>query len=272
MGLKWLLAVGSLAFLGCSTEEPIMEASPSSQEQFKRDLAEIRQARIFFGHQSVGKSILDELKAAASEGLPEVTILPLGSTDSLPEAFIADKMIGSNNSPESKIEDFTAAVAAASGKLDVAMMKLCYIDFGPDTDAKALFESYRGAVEEVRAAHPDLLIVHATAPLVTVDKFRTLIKKLMGKKTAEDANMRRQEYNELLVSAFPEDPIFDLAALESTRPDGSRVSFTRDGKTYYCLAEAYTTDGGHLNARGARLAAMEFARVLADEIRKRRNS
>lgn len=273
--MRWIkcAAVAAVAFMGCGGEEAGVQTKAAADERFKQDLAVLQEARIFFGHQSVGKSILDELEAAKGEGMPALNILRLDQADSLPQqAFLAQKFIGSNNRPESKIEDFSLAVTGKPGRLDAAMMKLCYIDFGPDTDSKALFETYRKAVAEIRQANPEVILVHATAPLVTVDKLKTLIKKVMGKKTAEDANMRRHEYNELVHSAFSGEPIFDLAKVESTLPDGRREDFSRGDKTYFSLAGAYTTDGGHLNATGARLAAQEFARVLAEEIRKRRGT
>lgn len=272
--MRWIIgaAIAAAAFIGCGGEETGVQTTAATDEQFKQDLAVLQKTRIFFGHQSVGKSILDEFESAKQEGMPALNILPLERADSLQPAFLAQKFIGSNNRPESKIEDFSRAVTGKSGQLDAAMMKLCYIDFGPDTDSKALFEAYRKAVADIRRDHPGIILVHATAPLVTVDKLRTLIKKVMGKKTAEDGNMRRQEYNELVRSTFPGEPVFDLAKVESTLPDGGREDFSRGDKTYYSLAGAYTTDGGHLNKTGARLAAREFARVLAEEIRKRRGT
>jgi len=42
------------------------------------------------------------------------------------------------------------------------------------------------------------------------------------------------------------EPLFDLAAIESTAPDGTRASFMKDGKTYYQMVSDYTHDGGHL--------------------------
>jgi len=61
----------------------------------------------------------------------------------------------------------------------------------------------------------------------------------------------RGEFNRLLRERYAEDPIFDLAAVTSTYPDGRRETFTLDGKTYESLVPAYTDDGGHLNAVGA---------------------
>jgi hypothetical protein len=68
--------------------------------------------------------------------------------------------------------------------------------------------------------------------------------------------MLRKEYT-------GKEPIFDLAALESTNPDGTRLSFTQNGKTAYALVPTYTTDGGHLNEQGRKLVAEQLLIFLA---------
>ena len=59
------------------------------------------------------------------------------------------------------------------------------------------------------------------------------------------------------------EPLFDLAAVESTRPDGSRVFFERAGTPVYYLAPEYTNDGGHLIGAGRRSAAEALLATLA---------
>jgi lysophospholipase L1-like esterase len=58
------------------------------------------------------------------------------------------------------------------------------------------------------------------------------------------------------------EPVFDLARIESTRPDGTRETFTQDGKTYYALVPAYTKDGGHLNKLGRKKVAEQLLLLL----------
>ena len=58
-------------------------------------------------------------------------------------------------------------------------------------------------------------------------------------------------------------PLFDLAAIESTAPDGTRASFVRDGKTYYQMVSDYTHDGGHLNELGQKRVAEQLLVFLA---------
>ena len=60
-----------------------------------------------------------------------------------------------------------------------------------------------------------------------------------------------------------EDP-FDLALVESTRPDGTREFFYRKGVSYSALTPAYSDDGGHLNNEGRRHVAERLLVFLCD--------
>ena len=59
------------------------------------------------------------------------------------------------------------------------------------------------------------------------------------------------------------EPILDIAKIESTFPNGTRCSFTRDGKTYYSMVPEYTYDGGHLNELGRKKVAEQLLILLA---------
>jgi lysophospholipase L1-like esterase len=77
-------------------------------------------------------------------------------------------------------------------------------------------------------------------------------------------NAKRNEFNALLGQEFGAiDPIFDLAQIESTRPDGSRAYFQRSTESVFTLAPEWTYDGGHLNAAGRRVVAERFLAFLA---------
>jgi len=60
----------------------------------------------------------------------------------------------------------------------------------------------------------------------------------------------RQEYQE-------NGNLFDIAEIESTLPDGSKVTYDYMGNTYYALAPQYTNDGGHLNEAGRRIVVAQ---------------
>jgi lysophospholipase L1-like esterase len=70
--------------------------------------------------------------------------------------------------------------------------------------------------------------------------------------------------NELLIKEYDgKEPVFDLAKTESTLPDGTRETFTKDGKTHYSMVLEYTHDGGHLNETGHKKAAEQLLILLA---------
>ena len=61
--------------------------------------------------------------------------------------FVDHAFIGENGKPVLKIQDFDARMRSGVGEqVDVAMMKLCYIDIDSDTDVGALFATYRETV------------------------------------------------------------------------------------------------------------------------------
>ena len=214
-------------------------------------LQRVAHERVFFGHQSVGAQILQGVKElSAKEGVP---------------VFIKDKFVPENGDPVRKLESFKAFVGTGS-KYDVALVKFCYVDIKADTDAAALFDQYRRAINELRASNPRTVFVHATLPLTTVQTGpKAWVKRIIGRSpygTVE--NVKREEYNRLLRATYAgREPIFDLARIESTAPDGTLITVTWNGITAPALSPEYTSDGGHLNARGRLLAAREFLTALA---------
>jgi lysophospholipase L1-like esterase len=66
----------------------------------------------------------------------------------------------------------------------------------------------------------------------------------------------------MLREKYAGEPLFDLAKVESTRPNGSRSFFHDGANVVYTLAPELTDDGGHLNATGRLAAAEEFAAVI----------
>ena len=217
----------------------------------RADLQRLSHERVYFGHQSVGANILQGVKElSAAAGVP---------------LFIKDEFVPENGDPKRKLESFKKSVGAGS-RYDVALVKFCYVDIDADTDAAALFDRYRIALNELRATNPRTVFVHATLPLTTVQSGpKAWMKRLLDRApygTVE--NVRRDQYNRLLRATYAgREPIFDLARIESTTPDGKLVTVTWDGVTAPVMAPEYTDDGGHLNALGRTRAAREFIAVLA---------
>ena len=218
--------------------------------QVRADLERVAQRDVFFAHQSVGRNVLDGVARLAFDAGVAVRI--------------RDELAGVNGDPDSKLRAFAAAVDASAP--EVALLKLCWADFDAGTDAAALFRRYRTAIDALRARHPATVFVHVTAPLVTVQGgIGARIKKLAGASPGGfEANARRDEYNRLLRQAYEgREPIFDLARVESTAPDGRPSLAEWNGSAVPSLAAAYTDDGGHLNREGSARAAKALLAVLA---------
>jgi hypothetical protein len=156
--------------------------------------------------------------------------------------------------------------------VNIALHKYCYADIQADSDVEDLFRHYQETTDRLRRERPDIRFVHMTTPLTRVQSGpKAVIKKLLGR--APDhyaANMRREVFNDLLREAYAgSGSLFDLAAIESTRPDGRRESIRLGGRTSYALVAAYTTDGGHLNRSARRLVAEQLLIFLAQQTETR---
>lgn len=224
----------------------------------RADLAALRGRRVFFGHHSVGRDVLDGLAAIAGESIADLSIESSG--------------VGRNGRPLAKLDDFAARLERTPNDgLDLALVKLCYADFTPDTDALDLARAYCDAVRRVRAARPGLTLVHVTAPLVVRQTdWKSRARRLLRRTVWEDgANAARQAYNDRLRATFRGEPLFDLAALESTHPDGRPEHHDVGGRPVPMMVPRYSRDGEHLGDEGKRLAGRAFARALAGALRAR---
>jgi hypothetical protein len=233
----------------------------------KAELGEVARRRIYFGHQSVGWNLLDGLgKLASREGIP-LRVVEVKGPLVVPPGTFAHGAVEENGDPVGKLESFARAMASAPERgVDVAFMKFCYVDFVADTDVPQLFARYQASIADLKSRHPSTTFVHVTAPLTTVqDGPKAFVKRLLGRAPGGvKENARREEYNALLRRAYlGREPIFDLAAVESTRMDGSRATVEWKGSAIPVLASEYTDDGGHLNEVGRLRGARAMVAVLA---------
>lgn len=221
--------------------------------------------RVYFGHMSVGFNIVAGLEDLRREFPgPGPRIVESSDPEALAAPGFAHGRNGRNHDPLSKIAAFTAAVdGGLGGVADTALFKFCFVDVTRDTDAAALFGSYREAMEGLRRRHPATRFVHVTVPLTVVERgWKARVKKMLGRPPDHYLdNIRRHEFNRMLRLEYGgREPIFDLAAAESR---GGEVTFTWRGSAYPCLAPDLTSDGGHLNAAGRRAAALALVGTLA---------
>lgn len=259
-----------LSLLACQPEPPV---SPFTMtDALKQDLNVLRSARGYFGHQSVGGDIMNGVTDILRDSGTPLPLLELQTVTPLPDAFLLHMPVGKNTEPKTKCDDFKRIVdQELAGNIDYALLKFCYIDIGEDTDVESLFAYYRSVLDDLQARHPDITFIHVTTALRdTPGGFGVWIRETLGRPNrAKLANVKRHEFNELLRAAYAGAPIFDLAASESTYPDGRRETFTLNGKTYYSLIGAYTHDGGHLNELGRRHVAADFIHSIAAALQAR---
>jgi hypothetical protein len=210
--------------------------------------------RIFFAHQSVGYDIL----AGIHDLMAEDPRLKLN---------IVDTKVGKNGFPRIKLEDFTRMVESGAGRdADIAIFKLCYRDFDASTDSATLFAAYQATMAALKTKAPRTTFVLVTSPLVVRQAgWKAGIKTLLGRPLAgEEDNIARERFNQSMRQEYQgKQPLFDLAAAESTYPDGHREEFEHNGIRYEALIRDYTDDGAHLNARGRRIAALRLIECLA---------
>lgn len=260
-----LLLLAVLSACGRRTLETT--APPNSTLLTDQQIASLMAQKIFFGHQSVGNNVIQGIRDLASTD-PRLKLNIVKSSDpqSLSSPAFVEFEIGENGDPQSKSEAFAAILDKGMGAQGgIAMYKYCYVDIDSSTDIQRMFENYRKGISILKGRYPSLKIVHITVPLTTVEPTaKAWVKSILGKTTAQDINVKRNEFNKLLRQTYAgTDPIFDLAEVESTHSDGSRSYFTRGAEKIYTLAPEFTTDGGHLNEAGRRAAAGILLQVLA---------
>lgn len=221
---------------------------------------------VYFGHQSVGDDI-----AAGIDALNEELTLGLRVVQTRDPSAVAHPVFvhfhaGTNQNPRSKNAAMLKLLAARPRPdRPIILLKYCYVDIGHGTDVPALFAEYRAMVGVIRSRYPDVTIVHATVPVTTVESaMKAGVKELLGRPSVRQDAIARHRYNALIRAAFAgREPLFDVARVEATHADGSLSSFASGDQQIETLAPEYTHDGGHLTARGQKMAAKELLNVLA---------
>lgn len=266
-----ILIVMSMA--GCS-EESMNEEKITFQSLTEVPASKwekLSQKNIYFGHQSVGYNILEGIKDVMAIN-PEININIVESTDftSQNTGTFFHSTVGENTKPVSKMIDFEKNVANEKAKkIDFAFLKFCYVDILSDANPEKIFNDYKETVARIKKKNSKTKIIHFTTPLTTIQSgIKAWIKNLIGRPlhgTAE--NINRTEFNQMILNEYGgKDPVFDIAKIESTKPDGTRSIFNQDGETYYALTPEYTYDGGHLNEQGRKIAAEQLLLLLVNQI------
>jgi hypothetical protein len=255
-----VMGLAALAMMGTS-----LAARAADDPKLRAELDEIARRRIYFGHQSVGLNLIEGMtQLARSAGAP-LRVVAVDRVGALPPGTFAHGPVPENGNPGLKIQSFERALSGATD-LDIAFVKFCYVDFRDSTDVRELFARYQATIAALKAKHPRTTFLHVTVPLTTIQGgAKALVKRALGRPPAGVLeNVRREEYNALLRQAVQgKEPLFDLARIESTWPDGRRETFDWKGRSVPALVPSYTDDGGHLNRAGELRAARELVSVLA---------
>jgi hypothetical protein len=224
---------------------------------------------VYFGHQSVGSGVVAGVEEVTQKHSLALRLVQTREPAAVSGPAFVHFLAGQNRDYASK----NAAVlrlleSRTRAQSPVLVLKYCYEDISASADPGTMFGAYRDTVDMIQSAHPDVAVVHATIPLTTVEGvLRSGAKQFFGRQTRRGAAIARQRYNELVRAEFQaNEPIFDLARVEATQPDGASAGFAYGGRMIETLAPQNTYDGEHLNPRSQRIAAEALLDVLSDVI------
>jgi hypothetical protein len=261
----------STLILACNNGGEMSQQSspfPSIKDVPSSAWEKLSQKKIYFGHQSVGYNIIDGIKDVMKEN-PQIklNIVETSNPADLNSRIFAHSTIGKNIDPKSKVDEFVAFMRNGIGdKANIAILKYCYVDIMAYANVENIFNDYVSNISQLKIKYPELTIIHFTVPLTSIESGpKSWIKRIFGKSLdgIED-NIKRNKYNDMLIEKYrSKEPVFDLAKLESTMPDGTRSSFMNDGKLYYSMATEYTDDGGHLNKSERKIIAEQFLILIS---------
>lgn len=213
--------------------------------------------QIVFAHQSVGSDILAGVELLAQRAQVQMPMRETRSARPEDKGIVHFK-VGRNEAPEEKLADFRGRFSSDGFPYaDLAILKLCYIDFIATTDGVALGQKYVDLLDTLQQQHQSTRFIAVTAPL-TVEQtgIKAWIKRALGREPAGIAeNRQRSAFNTIVRSRYAAgNQLFDLAAAESGSSEAGQS-----------LRPELASDGRHLNEKGQIFVARELLRVLASQ-------
>jgi hypothetical protein len=211
--------------------------------------------RVVFAHQSVGFNVLDGVSKIAKDNGAALRLVE-GRGDVSGKPGIYHFAVGANGDPLGKISDFEKTLGVNGFEnVDVALVKLCYVDFNVGSDAQGIAKTYVSTIKKLQEAHPQTRFVAVTAPLTVVRSGpKQWLKSALGRGTDDVAdNAKRKEFNDALRKQFDAEHLFDIAKLEA----GAGSDETE------ALRAEISSDGGHLNDKGEREIGAAFIQLIA---------
>lgn len=258
-----------LVVTGCSEETVMTEKVnlPSISDVPESRWQKLSQKKLYFGHQSVGNNIVDGItRILETNDSIKLNIRKSNDVQTFNVPVFAHSEIGKNEDIDSKFADFSQHIQKGIGdKVDIAFLKLCFWDVRRKTNVNEVFNNYKKTITDLQKQYPKTVFVHLTVPLMSHSKgIVSQIKRMIKPNNNDLDNIKRNELNSLIVKEYGEKgPLFDIALIESTLPDGRRAVFSKDGKNYYYLPDEYTNDGGHLNEQARKYVAEQLLITLA---------
>lgn len=225
--------------------------------------------KIFFAHQSVGRNMIEAVPAVyAAAGIqpPEIIASDQAQLASS-HGYIQHVLVGRNGDPLGKINEFDRLIRSGIGsQVDVAALKLCYVDFRSGDDTERVFEAYSNTLAALQRDFPSVTFLAITVPLTTEQGIlgRTKERLGLGDPYGPQHNVTRETFNAKIRAEYADTGrLFDIAAMQSTSSDGIRLVRTFAGAEYFSMEEASAKDPGHLNSTGSALATSAFLRTIA---------
>ena len=257
-----------LFFISCkgNLEEKNLDINNATWTLSDNQIDAISSKRILFGHASVGNNIIQGIEEIIKQKeFNKICVRVLkNKNEKIIESCIYHCINGRNGFPKLKCDNFKNLLSSDNlgNNLDIAFFKFCYVDFERDSNVEEIFKYYVKTVDEIQTKYPHLKIIHVTSPLYAHSY--TLKSKIKNIIIGDIANVKRNQYNDLLRKKYEDNaPIYDLAKIESTKPNGEREYFSYDDNIIFSLTKIFTDDGGHLNKLGRRFAAKELLDLLA---------
>lgn len=270
LGVLGLLVLTIASLAACGNNGSRSNIMQSDQKKVvEKSIVQLSGKKIFFGHQSVGFNIIDGIGDLFNQTSgKKLNIMETRNPADFNQPVFAHATIGANCDPSSKLADFEKILLSGVGdKVDIAFFKFCYVDITAGSDVEKIFREYADTMSQLKKRYPKVTFVHITVPLMTINKgLKAKIKTMIGRgnRGEYDDNIKRNEFNSRLLKEYGgKEPVFDLASIEATAPDGRVESFSVGEKPYTALYPAYSSDGGHLNENGRRKIAEKLLLYLS---------
>jgi len=209
---------------------------------------QIGATKTFFLHQSVGENIVD---GAASLGFDFEWV---DSGSDYDGTILGERVTDAQNKdPLGKLGDYDRFMIAneIGAQAQLAGLKFCYSDLSEETDMNAVRAKYAETISKIESAYPSIRLYMITPP-IHQDQEDWLL---------EEENKIRLDFGQWLVDTYSANHIiYDLAAVESTREDGTTCTY---GSVKVLCSEYWDgSSGSHLNATGQVRAAKAFLFAL----------